>query len=129
MTGWPRLDMPAFGQPCNSCGLCCLREQCPLSLAVLGEHPVCPALRQHGDELRCGMMTDAATYMGLPDWGNDLMSHAVRLILGSGQGCDAGVGEPDDDHIRDLNERVHQAIAEAPDEVRAIVFALIGKEE
>ena len=128
MTGWPRLDMPAFGQPCNSCGLCCLREQCPLSLAVLGEHPVCPALRTDGDEMRCGMMTDAATYMGLPEWANEPMSHAVRLILGSGQGCDAGVGTPDDEHIKDLNERVRKAIDDAPEEVRAIANALIGRE-
>lgn len=85
---WPRLPKPREGQPCNSCGLCCLREQCPISLTLFGESAVCPALNASGDKLLCGLVTDGASYARVPPVWNADLSAAFALLLGAGQGCD-----------------------------------------
>lgn len=123
---WPKLDRPAFGSPCNSCGLCCLREQCPISLGFFGNHPVCPALRQESPRLICGLCVDATPYLS-----SDLAQHgqlftdAIRLLLGAGQGCDSGDG--DDETRAAMMEKVHAAIAAASPELRAVVATLLDE--
>lgn len=87
---WPRLPKPRAGQPCNSCGLCCLREQCPISIELFGESSVCPALNASGDKLLCGLVTDGASYANVPPHWNEDISGAFALMLGAGEGCDSG---------------------------------------
>jgi len=113
---WPRLPKPAFGDPCNSCGLCCLSGQCPISLGAFGEQAVCPALRPDGEQMRCGLMLEPAVYLGTPAWSDGPLREAIKLMLASGVGCDAG---RDFDEaasarmMRDARERVAIASLEA----------------
>jgi hypothetical protein len=48
---------PAFGAPCNGCGVCCLAQPCPLGMVLSARrHGPCAALRWHAREsvYRCG---------------------------------------------------------------------------
>lgn len=106
---------PAFGAPCNGCGLCCLAEPCPVGMLVSRKrHGACVALRWvEADTLsagrmdravggasayRCGLIT--APHEQLPAWlqqrwpalgrmlSSVLQRVAVRFIS-AGSGCDA----------------------------------------
>lgn len=72
------LAKPAPGSPCNRCGLCCLWEQCPLSLQAFGKAKRCPALEHTGEGYACGLITG-----GHPD-----LAMAAGQALGIGRGCD-----------------------------------------
>lgn len=61
------LQKPAYGQPCNKCGLCCTRELCQFAMGELypGHPPFpspewkgpCPFLEREGEvETRCGLL-------------------------------------------------------------------------
>lgn len=125
---WPMLPKPDLGAPCNSCGMCCLREQCPVSLAVFGEQAVCPALRQDPPRLTCGMMANAAAYMNTPPWTDEPLSHAFRLLISAGTGCDAGdFNAPEAAGVDDrISEIAAARISDAPEEVQALVKLFAG---
>ena len=57
-------DYPGFGNKCNGCGLCCLAEQCEMSLDFFGEQERCPALKNLGPVYGCDLIWIAA---GRPD--------------------------------------------------------------
>lgn len=42
-------NKPKEGDPCNGCGVCCLSEQCPVSVEVFGNQELCPALEKTDD--------------------------------------------------------------------------------
>jgi len=81
---------PAFGAPCNGCGVCCLTQLCPLGmLRYRRARGPCPALRWENDRQRyaCGMLAGAR---------HRLTRWWVRRMIAAGQGCDcSAVVEPD----------------------------------
>ncbi len=84
---------PAWGQPCNGCGLCCLAEPCPLGMLVSRRRSgACSALRwdDEGLRYRCGLLSDPA---GVTGWRSAWLLRGVRVLarrwIAAGQGCDA----------------------------------------
>jgi hypothetical protein len=67
-------NKPALGQPCNSCGWCCLTEVCPVGVELTGTTVIpCKLLVTQGDKHYCQLAT----------------SEELRGLLAIGQGCDA----------------------------------------
>lgn len=92
-------DKPAYGQPCNGCGLCCLEELCPLGQIVFQRvRGPCPALSASGGAMVCGLVAEPTRYRP-----GDAVSlaEAALMLIGAGVGCDAMIaGEPDDRMFR-----------------------------
>lgn len=114
-----QLDKPKHGQPCNGCGLCCVREQCAVSVAIFGEMSLCPAIEQDGPRLTCGLINRPSVYTGSVEPMSSILSETFSLLLGSGGGCDAlgfeevedpGAGQRMIDHAF---ERINAASPEA----------------
>ncbi|XDF34689.1 hypothetical protein RBH89_21125 [Paracidovorax avenae] len=89
---------PAFGAPCNGCGLCCLAEPCPLGMVVSRRRSgPCAALRwipagMPGSPGRyvCGMVADPAAVTGWRrPWALRWIARLARRWIAAGQGCDA----------------------------------------
>lgn len=58
------LRKPAFGSPCNGCGVCCLARPCPVANSFIGAHEgACPALEYEQGRYWCGMLRNAHRYM------------------------------------------------------------------
>ena len=83
---------PAFGQPCNGCGVCCLVAPCPLGQIVSRRRrSVCAALvwneTQH--HYRCGMVEDPrARLRWMPAWMMPAVKRLALRWIASAQGCD-----------------------------------------
>lgn len=123
-----QLDKPRHGQPCNGCGICCIREQCQLSIGVFGERAVCPAIERDGPRLTCGLINRPAMYFQTKEWSNDVLSETCALLLGAGGGCDAG-SDDDTDHEAAIMMRLSavKAINGASDEAQMLVGILTGR--
>jgi hypothetical protein len=86
---------PAWGAPCNGCGVCCLLEPCPLGVVLSGRRTgACGALRWDPAQARyrCGALTDASGVLA-PRWrwlAAPLRRWAGRWIA-AGAGCDAAL--------------------------------------
>lgn len=84
---------PAFGAPCNGCGVCCLSEPCPLGMVLSGRRQgACAALRWHEAEgrYRCGALADPSAV--LPPawrWASPLLRRLAPRWIAAGAGCDA----------------------------------------
>lgn len=79
MTDAP-IQKPEFGSPCNGCGLCCIAEQCLLSIEIFGEMPgPCQALEFDEGRFYCGVLRKAP-YVVQP---------IIAYALGIGAGCDS----------------------------------------
>lgn len=77
---------PAWGQPCNGCGVCCLAEPCPVGMLVSRRRRgACAALRWSDEErrYRCGLVTGEHGC-----WPRFVRVLARRWIA-AGIGCDA----------------------------------------
>lgn len=72
---------PAFGAPCNGCGLCCAVEVCAFGKMAHGEVPApCPSLLFHAGRSWCALVVmEPAAGNGRP----------IAEALGIGMGCDA----------------------------------------
>jgi hypothetical protein len=87
---------PSFGAPCNGCGLCCLSEQCRVSIKEFGAQDVCPALETEQGRYWCGLMIHPSKYGA----GGELAQHVGeecaagfwRSYIGAGKGCDSEDG-------------------------------------
>jgi hypothetical protein len=83
---------PAFGQPCNGCGVCCTAEPCPvgvlLSRRVRGS---CVALTWHPGQqtYRCGVV--AMGSKSLPSWAAALLERLSLRWIAAGKGCDCSL--------------------------------------
>jgi hypothetical protein len=87
MTRAAKLAKPRFGDPCNGCGLCCLRSQCGVSEFLFGERDQCPALVDDGGRFSCGLVSRTAEFIaGRPV---DELSEAMTLAIGVVGYCDA----------------------------------------
>ncbi len=74
---------PAFGQPCNGCGVCCLAEPCPIGIVVSRKtRGACAALVWSEDQRRyhCGLLTRPHLRWLQP---------LLRRWISAGSGCDA----------------------------------------
>ena len=87
------ITKPAYGQPCNGCGVCCIATPCLLATDMIGAtEGRCPALEWEDGRFWCGLLRNAHKYLpGLEEkpWVDD---HLRELILSSGAfgvGCDS----------------------------------------
>lgn len=83
---------PAFGAPCNGCGVCCLIDTCPAGrLRFRQKHGPCPALCWSAAERRylCGLLSAPGDYLpGLPHRATPLLSRLFARWIAAGRGCD-----------------------------------------
>jgi hypothetical protein len=88
---------PAWGAPCNGCGVCCLAEPCPVGMLVSRRRTgACAAVTWVEEEqrYRCGVVLAPAAH--LPRWlrampragQRGLVRLALRFIA-AGKGCDS----------------------------------------
>lgn len=97
------LDKPAFGNPCNGCGTCCIEQVCEFGLE-LGDSEHCKALVSHGDgSYSCGLIIDPYRHISAArrdywqridtEAGYPAGREALRTFyiesLGAGRGCDS----------------------------------------
>jgi len=86
---------PAFGDPCNGCGVCCLVEPCPLGILISRRRRgACLALRWDGDacQYRCGALSEPASVLGARwVWAAPWLRRLARRWIGMGVGCDASL--------------------------------------
>ncbi len=86
---------PAFGAPCNGCGVCCLAEPCPVGILLSGRRTgTCVALRWSEQEARyrCGAVTEPASVLPpLLRRIAPLFSRLARRWIAAGTGCDSSV--------------------------------------
>lgn len=120
---------PAFGSPCNGCGVCCIAVQCPLSTAIFGDAELCPALEAEGDGFACGLIRNPSHYLhDLPKWSGSSMSEAFAVMLGAGTGCD---GQGEDEQVsaatrQRMMNAAEAAIANASPTARALARYMRG---
>ncbi len=108
---------PAYGSPCNHCGICCKATICITGMRVMkiddrggrdqnARLGPCPA---YNDGLGgCGLMLSPQDYdpEATRQHGAYAMSEAAKLIIGSGTGCDKLVeGERGGDD--EFMDRIH----------------------
>lgn len=126
------LDKPPYGSPCNSCGLCCIAVQCPVSVALFGEQEICPALVQERDSNRfgCGLMVDTAAFVpDLPTWGGEALTEAFTHLIGAGIGCDGTIEGEESDPVLRLRMRAiaESNLAEASEPARVLIAYFRGE--
>ena len=86
---------PKHGTPCNSCGWCCMVTRCILAQHVfnLSEFGPCPALTQtSATTYGCGLVVDPRKYVPAraASKGVAALRQAAAVLIGAGNGCDAG---------------------------------------
>lgn len=78
---------PAFGAPCNGCGVCCLAEPCPLGVLLSRRTTgACEALRWQGGRYACGALTAQPS-----GWIGRWRGWLVRRWIAAGAGCDCSL--------------------------------------
>ena len=86
-------EKPAYGDPCNGCGMCCLAVPCVLAEEFIGakEGP-CPALEWDDGRYWCGLLRNAHKHIpgleGKP-WADDHIRELVLQTKAFGVGCDS----------------------------------------
>jgi hypothetical protein len=122
-------EKPTYGEPCNNCGICCIKVQCPLSLAIFDEQDICPALGMaEMGNFGCRLVENPQAF--LPDIADDvapIMSEYHALLIGAGAGCD-GQGDDEPDPTPEQRDRVRQRAARfrktaSPEAVRLFEYA------
>ncbi|MEO8297224.1 MAG: hypothetical protein ABI574_05395 [Burkholderiales bacterium] len=73
---------PAWGAPCNGCGVCCLVAPCPVGVLVSRRRQgACSAVRW--DEAQTRYICSLA--------GHALLGRLVRRFIAAGEGCDCDI--------------------------------------
>jgi hypothetical protein len=84
---------PAYGQPCNGCGVCCLDEPCPVGVVVSRRRRgACVALEWHAarKHYRCAMARHPQTHLPwLPRWAVPWVRSLVLRWIAAAKGCDS----------------------------------------
>jgi hypothetical protein len=89
-------DKPAYGDPCNNCGHCCIAVQCPLSLIMFGEQEICPSLGMaEPGNFGCRLVENPGAFIEAPADAMPVMAEYHALLIGAGAGCD-GQGEDEE---------------------------------
>lgn len=95
------IQKPKLGAPCNSCGMCCQLQLCPLGQRVFDQvDGPCPGLRWVGEESRCGLVLNPREFAPVKAavHGVAALREAALLLTAAGLGCDGRDGEnPDAD--------------------------------
>jgi hypothetical protein len=98
------LEKPAYGAPCNGCGVCCRAAVCAFGMPVLrpgrsDNAGPCPALEQEGGRAVCGLVRSPQRYAppASANVSSALLSRAAARIIDSRLGCD----RPDEGQPRD----------------------------
>jgi hypothetical protein len=81
---------PAFGQPCNGCGVCCATEPCPIGMLVSRRRRgACAALSWNSGEsrYRCGVVSEPERFVK-NRWLAAGLARVARRMIAAGQGCD-----------------------------------------
>lgn len=75
------LPKPAEGQPCNGCGLCCIRQVCEVGFMVFGKNQAapCPGLLRRDGRYWCKVVLTERQHA---------MPPLAEAMLGIGDGCD-----------------------------------------
>jgi hypothetical protein len=92
---------PPHGDPCTSCGLCCVATLCPLGRKVFGhELGPCPALMWDEGKSSCGLVREPMKHARLVTMkaGVPAASAAAAHLVGAGTGCDARVNGEKPNH-------------------------------
>lgn len=109
------LPKPKIGEPCNSCGLCCMVVMCNVGAFLMkkvdnwGERKIagpCPALtKKPTGEMLCGLVVNPEKYVK-SKYRPEVIAREVRHIIGAVTGCDdLGVDmEVDPEEERKLDE-------------------------
>ena len=83
---------PAWGVPCNGCGVCCLSEPCPVGVVLSRRTTGACVAVVWNDEIHryeCGMITQPEAWLPLPwRWTRNLMARLNRRWIAAGKGCD-----------------------------------------
>ncbi len=124
------LAKPPHGAPCNSCGLCCREQLCPLGAGVFhgnftSDPPgPCPALERDGEREVCGLIAHPIAYalVATLKHGAAAMSAAAASLVGVGVGCDAQLAsEPENVEFKAMmRKRVESRHRRASDINRAL---------
>ena len=88
------LKKPAFGKPCNQCGICCMAEPCLVGAQIFGvEQGRCPALLEDKKgTYACGLVKRPAQYVSPERLENRTaagLCRSAKLIINIGGGCDS----------------------------------------
>lgn len=98
------LSKPLYSKPCNGCGVCCIAEQCSVSVELFAEKDRCPALEWEQGRYWCGLMRTPGKYgANLPNFDflaeetglrggvslEEINAGYYRTLIGQGRGCDA----------------------------------------
>lgn len=86
----PAPSPPGYGQPCNGCGRCCLKEPCDVALEVLDldfTRGPCPALVHDGTVYRCGLNLHPERFGAKPEWPPERIARELQF----GVQCDRDV--------------------------------------
>jgi hypothetical protein len=84
---------PAWGKPCNGCGVCCLVAPCPIGILVSRRRSgACAALRWRAPQRRyvCGLMAEPESFVR-PRWAAAGIARLARRMIAAGSGCDSDV--------------------------------------
>lgn len=82
---------PAWGEPCNGCGVCCAVETCPAGrLLFRRRRGPCPALHWAESEsrYRCGLAAHPQRHLPLPAQLARTAAALFRRWIAAGKGCD-----------------------------------------
>ncbi|MEH6460458.1 hypothetical protein [Chitinimonas sp. JJ19] len=84
---------PAWGEPCNGCGVCCAAEPCPVGQRMFGvRQGACPALvwQAQAGRYGCGLLLQPGRYLPyLPTPLHGLARRWLARRIAAGQGCDS----------------------------------------
>lgn len=83
---------PAWGAPCNGCGLCCLAEPCPMGMLISRRRKgACAALRWDDAArlYRCGVLQEVSHSSAWRRGLGRLRLALARRWIAAGVGCDA----------------------------------------
>jgi hypothetical protein len=81
---------PAWGEPCNGCGVCCAAEPCPVGMLISRRrHGSCEALLWNAAErrYRCGVASEPHRFIA-PRWLAGLAARLALRMIAAGRGCD-----------------------------------------
>lgn len=85
---------PAWGQPCNGCGVCCLARPCPVGIVLnLRVKGPCRMLRWDGEQARylCGALLAVEAVPGWDGRLGRLLGRATSRWIAAGAGCDCDI--------------------------------------
>lgn len=88
------LDRKArHGQPCTSCGLCCLVQLCDMATWAFERRRddragPCPALEWVGQSSQCGLLANPTKYARGYAVGHEVAVKAAAVLVDPGSGCD-----------------------------------------